>query len=49
MQIKKHFDTITAAERYQNRLYNLYDSVILTGFPGFTDYGWYIWTVKTKN
>jgi hypothetical protein len=44
--IKKQFQTIKQAERYQERLYNKYDSVNLKSFPMFQEQGTYTWEVK---
>lgn len=45
--IRKHYDTIRQAERYQNRLYSRFHYVRLIRFPlcaGET--GWYVWEVN---
>lgn len=44
-QIKKHCSSLQQAERYQNRLYNKYDSVKLVSFPFCSDEGLYVWSV----
>ena len=44
--IKKYFDNLKQAERYQNRLNGKYDSVKLIDFPHFEENGFYCWSVK---
>lgn len=45
--ITKHFKTLKAAEAYQNRLYNLYESVELIRWPRFGEGdGYYAWRVN---
>lgn len=47
-RITKHFDTLKAAEQYQNRLYGQYDSVRLVAAPRFSEAGRYEWIVRGK-
>jgi hypothetical protein len=44
-RITKSFDTLRAAERYQNRLYGRHFSVRLVHAPHFTESGIYTWEV----
>jgi hypothetical protein len=44
-RIKKTYKTLKQAERYQNRLYNKYNSVQLVSFPRFSEDGEYVWEV----
>ncbi len=45
--ITKHFKTLKAAETYQNRLYNKYESVELVRWPRFGEGdGYYSWRVS---
>jgi hypothetical protein len=44
--IKKQFDTLNKAEKYQNRLYDRYSHVRLTSSPMFSESGLYVWEVK---
>jgi hypothetical protein len=44
--IRKEFKTLKQAERYQNQLYNRFESVQLVGFPRFSEDGIYTWNVK---
>ena len=44
--ISKHFDSLKKVEKYQNRLYNKYDSVKLVSFPHFCESGMYIFIVN---
>ena len=43
--IEKQYDTLKQAERYQNRLYNRFDSVRLVRSPLFSESGKYVWEV----
>ena len=45
-RIKKTYKTLAQAERYQNRLYNKYNSVQLVSFPHFSEDGEYVWEVS---
>ena len=44
--ISKNFETIKQAERYQNKLYNKYNSVVLVHFPILSESGQYVWKVQ---
>jgi hypothetical protein len=44
-RITKTYKTLKQAERYQNRLYNKYNSVQLVSFPRFSEDGEYVWEV----
>ncbi len=44
--ITKYFKSLIQAERYQNRLYNRYDSVQLVKSPRFSEDGYYSWLVN---
>ena len=46
MVIAKQIKTLKQAERYQNRLYNIYDSVKLIAWPRFSETGLYRWEVS---
>lgn len=48
MTIARTFKTLKQAERFQNALYNKYNSVQLTRSPRFTEEGVYVWEVKGK-
>ena len=43
--IEKKCETLKAAERFQNRLYDQYDSVKLVRFPRYSENGTYAWEV----
>jgi hypothetical protein len=43
IRITKTYKTLKLAERYQNRLYNKYNSVQLVSFPRFSEEGQYVW------
>jgi hypothetical protein len=45
-RIVKTYKTLRQAERYQNLLYNKFDSVKLVRSPMFTEYGIYAWEVS---
>lgn len=44
--ITKNFTTLKQAERFQNGLYEKYNSVQLVSFPRFEEAGTYVWHVK---
>lgn len=44
--ITKHFETIKQAEKYQFKLYDKYNSVVLISSPLFTESGTYKWKVS---
>lgn len=44
--IVKHFETIKQAEKYQNSLYNKFNSVRLFSFPSNSESGLYTWEVS---
>lgn len=44
--ITKTFDTLTQAERFQNKLYDQHDHVRLVRSPRFGESGVYTWEVK---
>jgi hypothetical protein len=44
--IARTFNTLTAAERYQNKLYDRYNHVRLVSSPYFSQEGVYTWEVK---
>lgn len=44
--ISKVCRTLKQAERYQNRLYNQYESVRLVSAPRFSQGGVYVWEVQ---
>ena len=44
--VAMHFDTLASAERFQDKLYNRYDSVRLVRSPMFGEQGQYVWEVK---
>ncbi len=46
VNISKTFKTLKAAERYQNRLYDEYESVRLVACPFSGDAGVYVWEVR---
>jgi len=45
-QISKRFNTLWAAEQYQDKLYEEYDHVLLLMAPMFEEAGLYIWQVR---
>jgi hypothetical protein len=46
MNISRTFKTLAQAERFQDKLYEKYNSVKLVRFPMFTEEGLYIWQVQ---
>ena len=44
-RIKRFFNWINDAEKFQNRLYDKYNSVKLVAFPQFDKAGFYVWEV----
>ncbi len=46
MQITKYCQTLRQAERFQNKLYDEYDTVRLVRSPLFEEEGLYIWNVS---
>lgn len=46
--ITKWFETLAAAEQYQNQLYGRYDHVRLVRAPRFIESGMYTWEVGKK-
>ena len=46
MTVTREFASLKQAERFQNRLYNRYDSVKLIRAPLFRECGMYIWDVR---
>ena len=45
-QIKRFFNWMRDAEKFQNRLYNKYNSVKLVRYPQFDKAGFYVWEVS---
>jgi hypothetical protein len=45
-QVKRFFNWQQQAEKFQNRLYNKYNSVKLVGFPQIDKAGFYVWEVS---
>ena len=45
-RIRRFFNWMQQAEKYQNRLYTKYDSVKLVAFPQNDKAGFYIWEVE---
>ena len=46
MTIVKRYETMKQAERFQNRLYAIYDYVLLKNWPRWQESGVYVWEVK---
>lgn len=46
MIVSKLLSSLREAEKYQNRLYGMYDSVKLISSPLFSEEGIYRWEVK---
>ena len=46
MIIANKFKSMKQAERFQERLYRIYDSVKLIAFPMFSEDGMYRWEVS---
>ena len=46
--IKKHFETLSQAENFHQGLYEKFSSVLLVGWPLFSERGTYVFKVDKK-
>jgi hypothetical protein len=47
-RVKRFFNWLQQAEKFQNRLYGKYNSVKLVGFPQIDKAGFYVWEVSDR-
>lgn len=47
-RVKRFFNWMQQAEKFQNRLYSKYNSVKLVGFPQIDKAGFYVWEVADQ-